>query len=386
MLKPLLFILFICPLGCLAQYVVTGKVLNANDKTPIAKASVFLNNAVVGTTTDDKGTFTLTNARPGQYDLVASCVGYEQSHQSIFINGNISLPPIILAPKIMMLKEVKIRTKDDWARLFEKFKKYFFGKSNYASQCKILNADLLDMDYSSKTRIFTASSSDFLIVENKALGYRIKYLLTELNTNEITGISYREGSARFEDLKGTDLQQRRWQKNRLEAFEGSSMQFLRTTINGSYEKEGFMVFKLIRKPNPDYRGGFDGKYLQTLVNIPLGINEFIKLTDIKGQFAFGYPDCLYILFDKKRQFRGHRFNKPLVDIPDVDDPTVAIVAFTEPYAYYDDNGVIINSRSAVLDGSWGRKLIADLLPVDYTPEVDNTPKVPETPKIRINEQ
>src|SRR4051812_40771419 len=85
MLKPLLFVLFICPLGCLAQYVVTGKVLNANDKTPIAKASVFLNNAVVGTTTDDKGAFTLTNARPGQYDLVVSCVGYEQSHQSIFI-------------------------------------------------------------------------------------------------------------------------------------------------------------------------------------------------------------------------------------------------------------------------------------------------------------
>ncbi len=54
------------------------------------------------------------------------------------------------------------------------------------------------------------------------------------------------------------------------------------------------------------------------------------------------------------------------DIPDyLNDPLVTIVSFNDPYAFYDNNGIIINARSTLFDGNWGHRLIAELLPVDY---------------------
>jgi hypothetical protein len=77
MRRPCFLILFLLPFTCFAQYVITGKVLNSADKTSVANASVFLNNAVAGSKTDDKGAFTITNVRSGQYNLVVSSLGYE---------------------------------------------------------------------------------------------------------------------------------------------------------------------------------------------------------------------------------------------------------------------------------------------------------------------
>ncbi|SHN16503.1 carboxypeptidase-like regulatory domain-containing protein [Mucilaginibacter sp. OK098] len=361
-------ILFLLPVTCFAQYVITGKVLNSADKTPVANASVFLNNAVAGSKTDDKGAFTITNVRSGQYDLVVSSLGFETSHQNIMINGDIRLTDIGLAPKIMMLQEVHIKPKGDWAKNYEKFKQCFFGNSAYAQQCKILNKnleDLLDLDYNSKTRVFTARSADFLEIENKALGYKIRYLLQELKSDGIANINYYEGTAAFEELKGSTSQIRKWKKNRLSAYEGSSMHFLRSVIANNFNNEGFKVLRLIRKPNPDYKG-FGAKYNQTLVNTPMDVRDFVKVTDVTGEYALSFSDCLYVMYDKKRAHISDKDSKNLLLSPDfMDDPLTTTLIFNEQNAFFDNNGIIINPLSLLFDGNWGRRLIAELLPVDY---------------------
>ncbi|MDB5089058.1 MAG: hypothetical protein JWR09_3052 [Mucilaginibacter sp.] len=368
---PCFLILFLLPFTCFAQYIITGKVLNSTDKTPVANASVFLNNAMAGSKTDDKGAFTITNVRSGQYDLVVSSLGYETSHQNIMVNTDIRLADISLAPKIMMLQEVRIKPKGGWAKNYEKFKQYFFGNSAYAQQCKILNKnleDLLDLDYDSKTRVFTARSADFLEIENKALGYKIRYLLQELKSDGIANINYYEGTASFEELKGSKSQKRKWQKNRLNAYEGSSMHFLRSVISNSFTDEGFKILRLIRKPKPDYKG-FGPKYNQTLVSIPLVTKDFVKLTDAQGEYALNFSDCLYVIYDKKRAHLGDKDSKNLLLSPDfMDDPLTTTLIFNEPNAFFDNNGIIINPLSLLFDGNWGHRLMAELLPVDYVPE------------------
>jgi len=371
MIRTLLIVLFFLPLTCLAQYVITGRVLNSTDKAPVANASVFLNNAVAGSKTDDKGTFTITNVRPGQYDLVVSSLGYETSHQNIMVNADIRLADISLAPKVMMLQEVRIRSKDDWRKNYEKFKQYFFGNSPYAQQCKILNKnlpDLLDLDYDRKTRVFTARSDDFLEIENKALGYKIRYQLQELKSDGIANINYYQGTAAFEELKGSKSQQRKWQKNRRIAYEGSSMHFLRSVIGNAFTNEGFKVLRLIRKPNPDYKG-FGPKYSQTLVSTPLGAGDFAKLTDVTGEYALSFNDCLYVMYDKKRAHLSDKDAKNVLLSPDfMDDPLTTTLIFNEPNVFFDNNGIIINPLGVLFYGNWGRRLIAELLPVDYVPE------------------
>ena len=362
---------FILPFSCLAQYTITGRVINSNDKTPVANASVFFNNAVAGSKTDDKGGYTITNVRPGQYDFVVTCLGYETLHQAVTINGDLKLADISLSPKVMMLQEVKIKPKTDWLKNYEFFTEHFFGTSPFAQSCKITTKglpDLLDLDFDKKTQLFTAKSFDFFEIENKALGYKIKYMLIDFTFNRKDGSFYFEGNSSFEEMKGSKSQMKRWKANRLSAYQGSSMHFLRSVIGNTFANEGFKVMRLIRKPNPEYTG-IGPKYIQTLVNKPLAATDFVKLTNIKGTYALNFSDCLYILYNKRRAFQGNQAPNTTTQTPEfLDDPLATTLIFNEEYALFDANGIFANPQSISTDGNWGHRLTAELLPVDYVSE------------------
>ncbi len=364
-------IFFILPFTCLAQYTITGRVINSNDKTPVANASVFFNNAVAGSKTDDKGGYAITNVRPGQYDLVVTCLGYETLHQAVTINGDLKLTDISLTPKVMMLQEVKIKPKTDWLKNYEFFTEHFFGTSPFAQSCKITTKglpDLLDLDFDKKTQLFTAKSFDFFEIENKALGYKIKYMLIDFTFNRKDGSFYFEGNSSFEEMKGSKSQMKRWKANRLSAYQGSSMHFLRSVIGNTFANEGFKVMRLIRKPNPEYTG-IGPKYTQTLVNKPLEAQDFVKLTNVKGTYALNFSDCLYILYNKRRAFKGNQATNTTTQTPEfLDDPLATTLIFNEEYALFDANGIIANPQSVSTDGNWGHRLTAELLPVDYVSE------------------
>jgi hypothetical protein len=358
MLKISLVLFFLLPFTCFAQYVVTGKVINADTKAPVADASVFLSNATVGAKSAD--------VRPGQYDLVISIIGYETFHQIVMVNGDLSLQTLAISAKTILLKEVKIAPNANWQKNFETFRRLFLGSSENAAQCKILNSDLLSFDFDSSAKIFTATATDFLEIENKALGYKLRYLLSAFSNDYKSGLLYVEGSILFEDLKSSKAQQNRWQKKRLQTYLGSTMHFLRSSICNGWKKDGFAVLRLIRKPNPAYKGGLSNKFTETLVTSPLSVNDVILQTTVNGQYALGYTNCLYVLYNP------HKFNGvTTASVPDyLNEDSRTIITFTEPYAYFDNNGVVINPRSTIYEGAWARSGVADLLPVDYVPPVE----------------
>ena len=249
-MRYLLVILFSLPLACLAQNSIVGRVINQTDKKPVAVASVFLSNTQAGTITADNGTFTLTNVKAGQYDLVVSSVVYETYHYVLRVAGDMHLPDLEITPKAIALHEVKIIPDAEKARLYEMFKRQFLGSSPYSDQCKILNPDVVDIDYDKPNRTLTATSSDFIVIENKAVGYRVKYLLSSFSNDEKEHMLYFEGSALFEELKGSKHQQREWLKNRLTVYKGSSMHFLRSLLSNDIYGQGFKVLRLMRKIKP----------------------------------------------------------------------------------------------------------------------------------------
>jgi hypothetical protein len=207
---------------CFAQYTISGRVIGQADTKAVANASVFLSNATIGSLTDANGTFKLTNVKPGKYDLVVSIVGFDPYNQTIIINDiNIDLQTITIYPKTIGIGEVKIKAgagKDpDRSRYYEWFKGEFLGTSDLAKECKILNPELLDFSYDGANSLLNASSVDFLVIENNALGYRIKYLLKNFALNfaedGTRAFSY-SGSVLFEAMKGSPGQQKEWQRRR----------------------------------------------------------------------------------------------------------------------------------------------------------------------------
>jgi len=368
MLKILALLLLLIPGVCLAQIKITGKVINTADQKPIANASVFLNNAIVGDKTADDGTFTLSNVKPGQYTFIVTAIGFE-THSVTLMAGaaNIVLADMSLAPKTIMLQEVSIRPDPNRQRNYDDFKRLLLGTSENAAQCKILNPDVVDVDFDPKTMILSASSNDdFIEFENNALGYLIRYKLTKFSY-DAKGVFYYEGISVFQEMKGSNSQQRKWEKRRQAAYLGSSMHFLRSVITVQTDNEGFKVLRLIRKPNPDYKEGSLGnnyKYIQSLyTKPPLELADFAHPTDRAGLFAIGFTDCLYIIYTRKREETDRSVYHP-AEIPNY---PVTILTFDEPYAFFDSNGIIANPHSTIFEGDWGKRRMAELLPLDYEP-------------------
>jgi hypothetical protein len=187
----------------LPQVTITGKVVSMVNNNPVPDASVFLSNASVGGKTGNDGTFTLSNVKSGQYDLVVSCVGYEAAHQTIMVSGNdLKITDIALMPKVTVLKEVTIRYDAERDRHLAVFKQEFLGRTENAEKCTILNPEIINFEFDKATGNLSASTDDFLIIENKALGYRIKYLLVGFAFEPRKGFVSYKGSSIFEPLKG----------------------------------------------------------------------------------------------------------------------------------------------------------------------------------------
>lgn len=361
-MRCLLYLLLLMPSIAFSQVNISGRVIDSN-KTPVANANVFLSNATIGKRTADDGTFMLTNVKPGQYTVVVSSIGYETHSQNILVNaGDMRLGDITIKSKVTQLQEVKINP-GQWDRDYAIFKHLFLGSSDDAQQCEIINPDVLDFDNDRTAKIFSASSNDFLIIVNHALGYNVKYLLSKLTMDYNQGELFYEGSVLFEDLGGTPSQQKRWKKKRLEAYQGSTMHFLRSVRQTQLDENNFVVYNLIRKPNPKWTSGIHDKWLQTLVKTPLQANQIAGLTDKKGIYALSDTVCLYVMYTKKRDNSYNAVSSSL-NMPGY---LSSIITFAEAYTFFDDNGVILNPGSCIFEGSWGKSTVADLLPVDYDP-------------------
>ncbi|NCD67954.1 carboxypeptidase-like regulatory domain-containing protein [Mucilaginibacter agri] len=397
MIKYLIFLLFIIPLSLCAQISISGKVTDLSSNKPIENASVILSNSTVGNKTTADGSFILKNVKPGQYDLVASIVGYETYHLTLTVNNaNLIVPPIQLLPKSVTLNEVVIKPDANWARNFDIFKRELLGVNTEGQQCKILNPDVVQLNYEAKSRKLTASSYDFMEIENRALGYKIKYLLTNFVDDFAGNMIYFEGSLLFEDMKTTSArQQKQWNKAREKAYYGSLPHFLRSALQNQCEAAGFKTLQLVRKSNPDRQPEDLIKsklaYFRT-INTPAAkdslnkwINEkwkptnvsylvktptvdvyrLINRTDEKGIYALSYADLLYVMYTKKHDSNSNNLSTRSLDIPNY--PTT-IIRFDQPYAFFDANGSVTNPTSMTFEGAWGKSRLAGMLPVDYEPE------------------
>ncbi|WP_462266422.1 carboxypeptidase-like regulatory domain-containing protein [Mucilaginibacter sp.] len=360
MLKYLLLVLLL-PLTCLGQITLSGKIINSKSKSPVADVSIYVNNTTLGTKTNTEGRFSLTLNKPGQYEIIVSAIGFERYTGTFRVSQSSELAAIALQEKITELAEVTIKPNNDWERNYAIFKRDFLGYTANAAACKIINPDILGFDFDAANRTLTASSSQYLVVENQALGYRIHYQLDIYSKDMKAGITYYAGPALFEEMAGKPAQLRRWKKNRLEAYQGSGMHFLRAVLSNQPDAEGFRVMRLIR-PKKDATSTL--KAAQTLVSTPLTTDAYIKRTDQTGLFALTFKDCLYIVYTKK-----HDYNNTLkVDAQqkDANHPT-NIITITADYALFDSNGIIINPDKVLYEGGWGAGGVSVLLPVNYEP-------------------
>ena len=65
-----------------------------------------------------------------------------------------------------------------------------------------------------KTGILTGTADEILTIQNNALGYKLKYVLTDFQYNEKNNVVTWQGYPSFTEMTGTPKQQAIWDKKK----------------------------------------------------------------------------------------------------------------------------------------------------------------------------
>ena len=95
---------------------ITGVLIDSTSKKPVEFAALSLvdiktNNPIDGTTTDEKGEFTLTKVASGNFKILISFIGYKTktiNNVKIDRKTELNLGTVTLIPDVVQLNEVEV--------------------------------------------------------------------------------------------------------------------------------------------------------------------------------------------------------------------------------------------------------------------------------------
>jgi hypothetical protein len=360
----LLFIItFFINAAAVAQgrYNITGTI--ADEKgAPVKSATVFISGSEKITVTNDQGQFIFYNIDPGTFQLSVQMLGYFPYTNNLIIQDKSVDVKVSLKVKSIVLHTVTIGEADAWQKHYEIFKEQFLGTSKNAQQCVILNPQVIYFSTKKTVRdniVLNADADEFLIIENKQLGYRIRYLLKTFHYDGFTKIPSYDGDVIFEDLPGTDEAKKQWAKNQQEAYYGSFMHFLRSVYTNTALKEGFITHQAYKQ-----KTWGDG----TIKIDPRPVKFDTVVTVIDTSFISLKFTSFYVVYDPKKAAEISTQNiKPAEKtIPQTSNSSQLILHL--PEAIVDGKGSYTDYRAFLLKGGhWSASRIGDRLPFEYQP-------------------
>ena len=222
---------------------IKGTIISTDDFEPIPGVHVFVASSMIGTVTDRDGEFILEHVPPGALRLTVSMVGYETLILPVFVrNSEERSLEIDLQPRSYEMGEVTVeaRRNKKWQRQLKRFTRLFIGETPNAEQTQIINPEVLSFEIEDGR--FSATASEGLLIENLALGYRIRFHMKDFL--EYKGAIHYQGVSFFEELEPEHAEQAaEWGMKRLEAYNGSRRHLLRSLIGNRLEAEQFYLFE-----------------------------------------------------------------------------------------------------------------------------------------------
>ena len=360
----LVLVLVLWPVAARAQTehaTLRGTVVDDETGEPLAGAHVFIAASMMGTATDDEGRFVLDRVPLGAHRLYVSMLGYEPTSRDTLLH---QAPPYVfdfrLRPTVIEVGQVTVSAKEAkrWQRQLRRFEKLFLGETDNAEHTTILNPEVLSFE--SHWGRLAASASAPLIIENRALGYRIQYFLKEFIHSGNT-VKY-DGEPLFEELNAESEQEAaQWIENRRKAYDGSFRHYILALLDGRWKKEGFMSyrrFSLDRLSSTHDRFGINPKKL-----LHEGPSPAEKELRFSGFLEVIYIDELeddaYLRWQGRSAWHNRRNQRSWMKL--TDGPTLI-----------DHTGEVIDPYGVTVYGYFAFERIADELPKEYRP--DGPPK------------
>jgi len=404
-MKSLLILLLLVAAGtrCPAQNFTLSGVIKDKRGEVLPGAGVYVSGYKIATSSDNNGAYKLL-LKAGNYDILVQLIGYKALNKNVIIAGKDVKLDLVLEESITQLAEVTIKPDPNRAYYIALFKDFFIGTTPNAVQCKLINPNVLIIDYDQDNALLTVKSNQFLIIENKALGYRIKYLINNFEYSRKTNIVYYQGYPTYEDLKGSRRKKAAWDKMRLTAYLGSPQHFFKSLYHKKATEEGFIINKLKSIPNSNrpkdslinasirrftqaqtltgnihLTVGDSLNYWMRKKNLPKEVSVLSKAPVLQDTLArltsepaiqeINFTDKLYVVYTKETEdaaFTG-RLSFSISRPPEYFGHQISTITLQQPPVYFYENGGIYNPRSMLFSGYWAWEKIADSVPMDYLP-------------------
>jgi hypothetical protein len=293
----------------------TGLVVDDETGDPLQGAHVFIAVSMMGTVTGPDGRFQLSGVPLGAHRVYVSMIGFVPEARDVMLRAD----------------------------------------------TKIVNPEVLDFE--EKAGYFRASASEPLIIENRALGYRIQYFLKEF-VAEPNRTKY-DGEPLYEILPPADAAQAQsWAEKRREAFMGSFRHFMLAALAGRVEEQGFKVYSR-PAPGPDVRAAsLPNASFHANQRFPIEASELLKpgetpterILDFDGMVEIIYmgevEDEAYLAWQNER--RKPRYRTSWIQLEK--GPTVI-----------DYKGDVLDPYGVTFYGYLAFERVADEVPKEYRP-------------------
>ena len=346
------------------NFYVSGTVINKETNLPLQGASVFAQNTTIGTATNSEGKFSL-QLPAGGYDLVVTFTGYTTETKRITASDADNRNMVFeIKPKEKEMEAVAIiattEVKDGWQKYGNFFLDHFIGKTVNSASCALKNPEVLKFYFSKKRNRLKVLATEPLMIENKALGYNIKYTIDSFTYAYDTQVSLYTGYPLFEEMTATANEQKNsWELARQKAYKGSILHFMRSIYKKEIKEEGFEIQFLATYKDRDEEKDTALKFKNVYPALNYQKDDSTQTVEIKpNQKKIG------VFYTKEKPAAGYlNENK--------DDPAdfqFSILSFAEGTSIIiEQNGYYFEQNDIAISEYWTWDKVADQLPYNYTP-------------------
>lgn len=353
-MRKLIFTFLLTLIGLIshAQYVVTGVILDSASREPLSAASVFCQNTTSGTLANKQGAFSLS-LKAGGYDLIITYTGYQT--KTIRVTENSQLEVLMVKEDVSM-NEVVIQAsnevKNGWEKYGDLFIKNFIGTTPNAAKTSLTNPEVLKFFYSKKNNRVKVLATDALQIENKALGFNLRYQLDSFTYYYNTENTSYRGYCLYSEMEGSDSLHTIWKAARTKAYYGSKLQFLRSYYDSTLVEDGWTIEMLDEANETKFNkiaNVYDSMYYGVL--------------DSTNEVEIWYPRKISISYTRKKPEPEYL---KLFGLPKKVSSLNSYVELKDAIVIQ-PNGYFYEQKDWINQGYWSWKNLADQLPYDYEP-------------------
>ncbi|NQV72868.1 carboxypeptidase-like regulatory domain-containing protein [bacterium] len=348
-----------------SRALISGRVVEAETGQPLPGAHVFIASSMIGTVTNTDGQFNLHDVPVGAHRLYVSMLGFEPDFRDIMLRtGKDYQFDFELKESILDVGEIIVEAERDknWKKRLEKFTRMFIGETPNALETSITNPEVLDFD--EKRGSFTAVAAAPLIIENRALGYRIQYFLKDFESTP-SRVRY-DGEGLYEEMDASSEEEAtRWEEKRRAAFIGSFRHFMLAIIAGRSEAQGFKTYS-----RPSVGGGVGDTFNRSAAmaeqRFPLDPTSILKPGEAENEYFLDFEGHMEIVF------MGEKEDESYLDWsmrPERSNPR-----FQTSWTFLDHGPAVVDYKGDTLDpygvvfmGYWAFERVADDPPKEYRP-------------------